>query len=71
MVLVQHSGAGGASSGGPLSKEELTVTCSLLRRSNSTRIAVVLRKFRSIHEPSIDVKIFRPILDPSIDVKRI
>ena len=34
-------------------------------------IAVVLGKFRSIHEPSIDVKIFRPILHPSIDVKRI
>ena len=36
MVLVQHSGAGGASSGGPLSKEERRVTYSLLRRSNST-----------------------------------
>ena len=34
-------------------------------------IAVVLGKFRSIHEPSIDVKIFRPILHPCIDVKRI
>ena len=27
MVLVQHAGTGGASSGCPLSKEELTVTC--------------------------------------------
>ena len=36
VVLVQHAGTGGASSGCPLSKEELTVTCSLLRRSNST-----------------------------------
>ena len=27
MVVVQHAGTGGASSGCPLSKEELTVTC--------------------------------------------
>ena len=32
-------------------------------------IAVVLGKFRSILEPSTDVKKFRPILEPRIDVK--
>ena len=30
---------------------------------------MVLGKFRSLLEPSIDVKKFRPILEPSIDVK--
>ena len=34
-------------------------------------IAVALGKFRSILEPSIDVKKLRPILQPSIDVKKI
>ena len=41
MVLVQHAGTGGASSGCPLSKEELTVTCRSSAAQTATAINIL------------------------------